>query len=290
MESMGPAPPQEAVISIQKVRLDAIVAGDNDRTEFQAGELEALAQDIAAHGLAQPITVRPVSGRGRPYEIVAGERRYRAHLLLQQRDPAAWHSIDALVRPMSDQAADAIMLAENLHRKDLNPLDEAKAYRKRMEKHGWSVAEVAAAAHVSAERVRNRLLLLNLMPEYQVLVQYGNLDLGKAQHLGTLDKNHQMIAMRALLAKPMTNDNFVRICARLRAQQDQLAMWDLSLFEKMSDEELVEHLQEEPLKTSVVAIPSKDGTMYLVVEHAARLVLDVDLDAIASSVRLVEKG
>jgi ParB/RepB/Spo0J family partition protein len=257
MESMGPAPPQEAVISIQKVRLDAIVAGDNDRTEFQAGELEALAQDIAAHGLAQPITVRPVSGRGRPYEIVAGERRYRAHLLLQQRDPAAWHSIDALVRPMSDQAADAIMLAENLHRKDLNPLDEAKAYRKRMEKHGWSVAEVAAAAHVSAERVRNRLLLL---------------------------------AMRALLAKPMTNDNFVRICARLRAQQDQLAMWDLSLFEKMSDEELVEHLQEEPLKTSVVAIPSKDGTMYLVVEHAARLVLDVDLDAIASSVRLVEKG
>jgi len=199
-----------------------IVPGANDRTRFDDRALAELAASIAAHGLAQPITVRP---QGDCYELVAGERRFRAACQL------GWETIPAIVRELSDEAADAIMLAENLARADLDPLDEAGAYQKRMARHGWSVADVARHANVSTDRVRRRLALLALLPDVQRLVRAGQLPIGHAELLADLDANRQLIALRVFTAgRSPTLAEFRRICGELAAQQDQAELFDLEAF------------------------------------------------------------
>ena len=105
---------------IANIPVSSIAAGNNDRKEFDPVKLEELAASIAAHGLAQPITVRPLSGLIPGFEIVAGERRFRAISRVLQ-----WDTIPAIVRDLDDEAASAIMLAENTGRADLNPIEEA---------------------------------------------------------------------------------------------------------------------------------------------------------------------
>lgn len=105
--------------SIQFVPVAQIVPGNNDREEFDAVALRELADSIGQHGLAQPITVRPY---GQGFQIVAGERRWRAVQLL------GWETIPALVRPLSDEEASAIMLLENIQRAELNPIAEKPVF------------------------------------------------------------------------------------------------------------------------------------------------------------------
>ena len=126
---------------VERVPIDAIAPGDNDREDFDAAALQELADSIGQYGLAQPITVRPV-GRDR-FQIVAGERRWRACRLL------GWPTIPALVREMDDETASGVMLLENVQRAELNPIEEARAYARRMARFGWDVDRVAAAANVA---------------------------------------------------------------------------------------------------------------------------------------------
>lgn len=137
--------------------LESVSAGRNDRKVFGEAEVRELAESIAAHGLAQPVTVRPVGDR---WEIVAGERRYRAHVMLagEGRIPARGQagSVECNVREYTDLEASAVMLAENLARVDLKPLDEAEGYASRMARFGIGVGEVAAMAGVGSYRVTER--------------------------------------------------------------------------------------------------------------------------------------
>ena len=140
---------------IQSIKRDLIIPGDNDRTVFDSTALQQLAESIRQDGLTQPITVRPVSfcpqcsrREIQPfacscdtelqarYEIVAGERRFRACSLLGMDE------IPAIVRTLDDEQAAAIMLLENIQRVDINPIDEARAYQKRMQL-GWSLAKLS---------------------------------------------------------------------------------------------------------------------------------------------------
>lgn len=177
----------EAMSELVEIPLDLVRPGDNDRTAFDQVALQELAESIRDHGLAQPITVRPVEGG---YEIVAGERRTRACRLL------GWTVIPAIVRAMDDEQAAAIMLAENVKRVDLNPMDEGRAYQKRMDSIGWSVVMCADKANVSEDKLRARVKLLALAPEIQVLVASGQMTTGYAEALADLDLNRQRIAMR----------------------------------------------------------------------------------------------
>ena len=165
----------KTIASVVEIPLTQIVPGDNDRTVFEPQALQALADSIQADGLMQPITVRPLWSDvgtlfGKPdpgnvtYQIVAGERRFWAVNLL------GWPTISAIVRELNDEQADALMLAENVHRADLNPMDEARAYHKRMSKHDWTIAQIAGKANVSTHRVSARLKLLDLVPEAQKLI------------------------------------------------------------------------------------------------------------------------
>jgi ParB/RepB/Spo0J family partition protein len=216
--------------TIQRLPVAAIVPGDNDRTVFKA--IDELAESIVEHGLAQPITVRPVThapGRGADdghYEIVAGERRYRAHL------HAGLTHIDAIVREdLDDEGAAAIMLLENVQRADLNPVDEGRAYAKRMKEFGWSERDIANRANVSKGRVESRLALLYCVPEAQKLIADGNLAIGYGVAMSPLDPNRQRIAMRYVRdAKRPTVAEFHEVCSRLLEEQRQEAMFDMDLF------------------------------------------------------------
>lgn len=207
----------------------------NDRKTFDPAALRELAENIAAHGLAQPVTVRAIpSLEGDRYEIVAGERRYRAHLLLasEGRCPRGGEvgSLECNVREYTDREASAVMLAENMARADLRPLEEASAYRSRMDAYGLSAAEVAEEAGVSTFRVNERLRLLDLTPEARKLVESteaGALPIGHAARMSTLDPNRQALALAAWAESggTISRAGWGEIVGKLQSEQDSDAMF-----------------------------------------------------------------
>jgi len=217
---------------IEHIRLDEIHEGDNDRTVFDAAEIRELSLSIRAHGLLQPISVRPNTDG---YEIIAGERRYRACHYLE------WVTMPAIVHiGLSDEDASALMLAENVSRKDLDPMDEAKAYHKRIGEYEWSIATCADKAGVSADRVRKRLRLLDLRPDIQHLVAKGQMPVGHAEAMAKLDSNRQTLASRPLVRGEKINlREFQSIVDALYAEQTQEAMFDLSLLNE--PQSIIEH-------------------------------------------------
>lgn len=208
---------------VERISIDAIEPGDNDREDFDDAALQELADSIGQYGLAQPITVRPI-GRDQ-YQIVAGERRWRACRLL------GWPTIPALVREMDDETASGVMLLENVQRAELNPIEEARAYARRMARFGWDVERVATAANVAVGRVRLRLTLLDVVPEAQHLVRSGQLGIKYAYVMRDLDANRQRIALRYLgeVDTPRLSE-FRRLCARLLEEQAQESLFDVAAF------------------------------------------------------------
>ncbi len=200
-----------------------IIAGSNDRKHFDQPRLEELAASIREHGLAQPITVRPI---GDVFQIVAGERRFRAISQVLKLPTAP-----CIVRQMSDEEASAIMLAENTGRQDLNPIEEANAYQVRIERFGWTVEQVAETAGVSPDLVKRRISLLRLVQEAQHLVAFGHLPIGHAEALVKLDANRQRIAMRIFQeSKGLTLSQFQHIIGELYAEQSQDSLFGLESF------------------------------------------------------------
>lgn len=211
-----------AASTLREIPFDLIDAGPNDRQTFDRAALEELAASIAAHGLAQPPTLRPVGGR---YEIVAGERRCRA-----MRDVLGWSGVHALVRDLDDETASAIMLAENVQRADLDPLEEARGYASRLERFGWTQAELARQANVPADRVRRRLALLALTPAVAHYVATRQLPLSFAACMVELDANRQALALAAFQSSPMAVSAFRVMCARLLGEQQSEPMFDVDSF------------------------------------------------------------
>lgn len=207
---------------ISNIPCSQIIPGDNDRTIFNPADLETLAESIALHGLAQPITVRPLSSG--VYQIIAGERRFRAVSQVLKHE-----TISAIVRQMSDEEADDIMLIENIQRADLNPMDEARAYDKRMKRWGLTVGKIAKKANVPDRRITARIKLLNLVPEAQAMIATGQLGPAWGETLAPLDHNRQRIAMRYLAETEKPSLKELRaITSRLLAEQSQESMFDLN--------------------------------------------------------------
>ena len=148
---------------------------DQPRRQFDEDSLAELAASIAARGVIQPIIVRPLQGDR--YQIVAGERRWRA----AQR--AQLHDIPALVRNLGDRDVMALALIENLQREDLNPVEEARAYQRLSEHEGMTQAEIARVVDKSRSHVANLQRLLSLPEAVLDHVQAGRLDMGHARAL-----------------------------------------------------------------------------------------------------------
>jgi len=147
---------------------------DQPRRHFSEEKLDELAASIARHGVIQPIVVRPFQGG---YQIVAGERRWRA----AQR--AQLHNLPAIVRNFDDTETVEIALLENIQRQDLNPMEEAEAYKKLTELFGHSAAELAELVHKSRSHVANMMRLLDLPQTLRDLVIEERLSMGHARAL-----------------------------------------------------------------------------------------------------------
>lgn len=216
-----------ATDTLTQIRTDLIDAGPNDRQTFSIEELRELAESIREHGLAQPPTLRRIGER---FEIVAGERRTRA-----MRDILGWAEVPAIVRDLSDEAASAIMLAENIQRVDLDPLEEARAYQNRIDRFGSSVSDIAKLASVPTDRVRRRLALLKLSAEVGQMVSRRQLPLNYASAMVDLDSNRQLLALKGYQSGRMDIESFRSLCHRLLAEQNSEAMFDASTFMQVEE-------------------------------------------------------
>lgn len=170
--------------SIRELEIGQVRPNPNQpRKEFDQVRLEELAASIREHGIVQPIVVRP---RGEQFEIVAGERRWRAAGL------AGLEKVPALVREFSEAETMEIALIENLQREDLNPLEEAEAYRLLMESFTLTQEALALRLGKSRSQIANTLRLLQLAPTAREAVKAGRLSMGHAKVLlGVSDPQRQ---------------------------------------------------------------------------------------------------
>lgn len=148
---------------------------EQPRRHFDEDALEELAQSIAARGVIQPVVVRPLAG-GR-YQLVAGERRWRA------AQKAQVHEIPAIVRKLNDRDVAALALIENLQREDLNPVEEARAYQRLADSEGLTQAEIAKFVDKSRSHVANMMRLLGLPEDVLDMVIRSELSMGHARAL-----------------------------------------------------------------------------------------------------------
>ena len=183
--------------SLRTLALDRIVPGRyQPRTRMDEASLAELAESIKAQGLVQPILVRPVDG-GR-FEIIAGERRWRAAQRAGLRD------LPALVRDVADQAALALSLIENIQREDLNPLEQAQGIARLIGEFGLTHEAAAQAVGRSRSAVTNLLRLMNLAQPVQELLLAGKLDMGHARALLSLPAARQAGAAGRIIAQTLS--------------------------------------------------------------------------------------
>lgn len=167
---------------VKRLPVEFIVANrNNPRRDFSADELGELAESIRERGVMQPILVRPWPGEPDRFEIIAGERRWRA----AQR--AGLHEVPVIVREVDEREALELAIIENVQRSDLNPIEEAQGYRQLVEQFKHSQNELADAIGKSRSHVANTLRLLKLPQRVRDLIARGELTAGHARTLVTAD-------------------------------------------------------------------------------------------------------
>jgi ParB family transcriptional regulator, chromosome partitioning protein len=193
------------------------------RTRMDEGSLYELAESIRSQGIMQPVLVRPLTG-GR-FEIIAGERRFRAASL------AGLSEIPVLVRDVPDEAAAVMALIENIQRENLNPLEEAQGLQRLTQEFGLTHEDAAKAVGRSRSAASNLLRLLNLAEPVQQLLMAGDIDMGHARALLALDKVHQITNASEIVARKLSVREAEKLVARaagngrqkplLRVKQDK---------------------------------------------------------------------
>jgi ParB family chromosome partitioning protein len=181
--------------------LDQLVPGIyQPRTRMDEGALYELAESIKAQGIMQPILVRRLSHgeHAGKYEIIAGERRFRASRL------AGLTEVPVLVREVPNEAAAAMALIENIQREDLNPLEEAQGLQRLIREFGLTHEQAAQAVGRSRSAASNLLRLLNLADPVQQMLMAGDIDMGHARALLTLDRAAQITAGNQVVARQMS--------------------------------------------------------------------------------------
>ncbi|MCK2185009.1 ParB/RepB/Spo0J family partition protein [Halomonas getboli] len=204
----GEAPEQGELNGVEPVaagadeRLERLPLGQLSRGKYQPRRdiqpeaLEELADSIRAQGVMQPIVVRPIGDQR--YEIIAGERRWRAAQL------AELDVIPAVIREVTDEVALALALIENIQRENLNPIEEALALKRLLDEFELTQQQAADAVGRSRAQVANLLRLLALDPEVQTLLERGDLDMGHARALLALSGPKQRQAAHEVVNKDLT--------------------------------------------------------------------------------------
>ena len=185
---------------------------DQPRESFDQDALNELADSIAQFGLIQPVIVRQLSDGY--YQIIAGERRWRASRL------AGLEEIPVRVIEADDRRTAEIALVENLQREDLNPIEEARGYKTLIEEYGLTQEETAKSVGRSRPAVTNALRLLNLSPQVLKLVEEGKLSAGHARAIVSIDGGErQMEAAKAVMEKDLSVRSTERLAAKINKEE-----------------------------------------------------------------------
>ena len=236
------------------------------RIDFDEAALQELANSIKAQGVMQPIVVRSI-GTDR-YEIVAGERRWRASQLV------ALDTIPAIVRDISDETAIAMALIENIQRENLNPLEEARALKRLQTEFDLSQQEVATAVGKSRPFIANLMRLLSLEREVSEMLEHGRIDAGHGKVLLALDGGDQVRAARRVVdGKLSVRQTEALVKAMLTPAVDAAPQ------RKDPDIDRLERQLSERFGTKVV-IENKNGRGKLVIQYSDLDVLDGILNRI----------
>jgi len=178
------------------------------RTRMDEGSLYELAESIKSQGVMQPVLVRPLAGSANDYEIIAGERRVRAAKL------AGLDEVPVLVKDVPDEAAAVMALIENIQREDLNPLEEAQGLQRLVSEFKLTHEQAAAAVGRSRSAASNLLRLLNLAAPVQQMLMAGDLDMGHARALLSLDNAQQILSANEIVARKLSVRDAEKLVAR----------------------------------------------------------------------------
>ena len=228
---------------LKQIPLDLIQRGKyQPRADFDEAALEELASSIKSQGLMQPIVIRPIGPQ--KYEIIAGERRWRAAQI------AGLDSIPAVIRKVSDEAAIAMSLIENIQREDLNPIEEALALKRLQDEFKLTQQEVADAVGRSRTAVTNLMRLVGLHIDVQKMLQTVLLEMGHARTLLTLPEIKQVDFARDIAKKGLSvrqTEELVRKAKSPKAVVSERSIdpniknLEESLGEKLGAKVLIEH-------------------------------------------------
>ncbi|WP_322995778.1 ParB/RepB/Spo0J family partition protein [Castellaniella sp.] len=188
------------------------------RTRMDEEALNDLADSIRAQGIMQPILVRPLEQEPGQYEIIAGERRYRAAQIVGLTD------VPVLVRQVADEHAAAMALIENIQREDLNPLEEAQGVRRLLDEFGLTHEQAATAIGRSRSATSNLLRLLNLAEPVQTMLLAGDIDMGHARALLAADAARQiLLAQEVIVRRLSVRDTEKRVARALRDDDEVIS-------------------------------------------------------------------
>ena len=199
------------------LKLSQLRAGKyQPRTRMDEGSLYELAESIKSQGIMQPILVRPVGVAG--YEIIAGERRFRAAQL------AGLDEVPVLVKAVPDETAAVMALIENIQREDLNPLEEAQGLQRLVAEFHLTHEQAAQAVGRSRSAASNLLRLLNLTPPVQQMLMAGDLDMGHARALLGLEAGQQVASANEIVAKKLSVREAEKLVAKAQGNGRQATL------------------------------------------------------------------
>ena len=256
---LGGAAPARGEEELVQLPVEAVRPGKyQPRTRIDEASLAELADSIRARGVIQPIVVRPAGDSA--YEILAGERRWRAARI------AGLARIPAVVRDVTDDAALGIGLIENIQREDLSPLEEASGLKRLIDEFRLTHEEVARAIGRSRAGVTNLLRLLELAPPVQALLQEGKIDMGHARALLALSKQRQIELAHRIAQKGLS----VREAERLVNQAAGPARpAHRSAARADADTRRLQEELSESLGASVRIKPRRGGRGSVVIDYAS---------------------
>jgi ParB family chromosome partitioning protein len=230
-----------------EVDLDSIVVkGNQPRKVFNQESLDEMAVSIKEHGVLQPLLVRPLDNG--KYELVAGERRLRASIL------AGLERVPVVVRDMDEPVAWEAALIENLQRENLNPIEEAAAYREMLDRHGYTQEELAKKIGKSRAHVANTVRILNLPEEIREIIADGKLTAGHARAILSIkDEEEQISLAHKIIGQGLSvRDSEQAGTEEIRKRKVTQSIKDPNLL-------MAEQRFEEFLNTKVRVIKKKSG-------------------------------
>jgi ParB family chromosome partitioning protein len=227
------------------------------RRDMTAEALEELSNSIKAQGVMQPIVVRPIGDK--KYEIIAGERRWRASQL------AGLHTIPVIIKDVPDEAAIAMALIENIQREDLNPIEEAMALHRLQKEFELTQQEVADAVGKSRSAVANLLRLMALKEDVRRMLEHGDLEMGHARAILGLSESLQSKAAHQVVSKGLSVRQTESLVRKL--QQEAENPTEKSATEPSADIKQLENELSDKLGSQVMLQHSAKGKGKLVIKY-----------------------